>query len=137
MKISIKISQQCNVDYFGCSIGDIVQVEFEEYIAAVVGSEIGKQSLEACKAQAIAARTYAIYAGVLDGKVISDSHSDAQSYKAKRAEFEVCKQAAQETKGIVITYGEKPINAVYSNSNGGRTVSAQTRWGRAKPYLIE
>jgi peptidoglycan hydrolase-like amidase len=50
MKISVQITRQENANYFNKNINDIIQVEFEEYVAAVVASEIGNASLEACKA---------------------------------------------------------------------------------------
>lgn len=137
MKIKVQITLDENIQYFHCKKNDIVEVDFEDYVAAVVGSEIGKQSLNACKAQAIAARTYAVFNGVLDGKVISDSYKVAQAFRAKRMSFDVCKQAVMETRGMVLYYNNKPINAVYSNSNGGRTVSAKTKWGSVKAYLVE
>lgn len=137
MLIKIRITRQDNANYFKQPIGTIVQIDFEEYIAAVIGSEIGKSSLEACKAQAIAARTYAVNKGVLSGKIITDSANQDQCYKASRYAFEICKRAAEETEGLILCYNNKPINAVYSNSNGGYTVSAESKWGNAKPYLIE
>ena len=83
MLIKIRITRQDNANYFKQPIGTIVQIDFEEYIAAVVGSEIGRSSLEACKAQAIAARTYAVNKGVLLGKIITDSANQDQCYKAQ------------------------------------------------------
>lgn len=50
MEIKIKITRKENADYFSVAIGDIVEVELEEYVAAVVASEIGNSNIEACKA---------------------------------------------------------------------------------------
>jgi peptidoglycan hydrolase-like amidase len=50
VKIKVEITRQENAEYFNTFIGDIVEVEFEEYVAAVVASEIGNGPLEACKA---------------------------------------------------------------------------------------
>jgi len=77
MKIKVKISTASNMKYFNCAKGTIVEVEFEDYIRCVVASEIGKASLEACKAQAVACRTFAAARGVLDGKPISDDSGKA------------------------------------------------------------
>ena len=41
MKIKVEITREENANYFNKNIGDIVEVEFEEYVAAVVASEIG------------------------------------------------------------------------------------------------
>lgn len=139
MKIRVEITRAENAKHFNVNIGDIVNVEIEEYVAAVVASEIGNSNIEACKAQAIAARTFAIARGVLAGKVISDSSQVAQAYRAPRynsAYYQNCIDAANATSGIVLTYKDKPISAVYSSCNGGRTVSAKEHWGSSYAYLI-
>lgn len=138
--ISVKITRQENAEYYGCSVDDIVSVAFNFYISAVVASEIGNSALEACKAQAIAARTFAVKKGVLEGKTISDSSATDQAFRAPRyneKSYPYAIQAAVETDGLILTYNGKPIDAVYSASNGGRTASSQSRWGGIRPYLIE
>ena len=135
MKIKVKITRQENADYFNVSIDDIVEVEFEEYVTAVVASEVGNQNLEVCKAQAIASRTYAAQRGVLNGKVISDSSATAQAYRASRHNYAMPAQAAKETAGEALYYNGKLISAVYSACNGGHTTSAKERWGTDYPYL--
>ena len=135
--MKVKITRSENAKYFNCNIGDTVEVPLEEYIAGVVGSEIGNAPVEACKAQAVAARTYAVQRGVLKGVAISDDSSTAQAYRAPRSTYSNCKKAAEETAGQILTYNDKPISAVYSACNGGRTVSSKTRWGSDFPYLIE
>lgn len=77
MKIKIKITTSENMKYFNCASGTIQEIELEDYIKCVVASEIGNASIEACKAQAIASRTFAVSRGVLEGKVISDSSAKA------------------------------------------------------------
>lgn len=139
MKIKVQITTQENIEFYKCKKNDIVEVDFEQYIATVVMSEIGTSNLEAAKAQAIAARTYAIYKGALAGKVISDSANVAQSYRAPRYAsglYPVCIQGADETAGQILTSDGKIINAVYCDSNGGRTYSAKEVWGSAKVYLV-
>lgn len=136
MKIRVQITTAENASFLNCDYNHIIEIEFEDYVARVVASEIGNSPIEACKAQAIAARTFAVGRGVLDGKVISDSASVAQAFRAVRNNYENCNRAAQETEGLVLTYNDKIISAVYSDSNGGRTVSAQEKWGSARPYLI-
>lgn len=136
MKIRVQITTAENASFLNCDYNHIIEVEFEDYVATVVASEIGSAPLEACKAQAVAVRTYAVDRGVLEGKVISDSASNAQAYRAVRSNYETCIQAAQETEGLILTYNDKPIGAVYSDSNGGRTVSAKEKWGSDRPYLV-
>lgn len=139
MNIKVLITRQENANYFKCKINDVVEVPFEQYVAAVVASEISNSNLEACKAQAVAARTYAVNYGVLKGKVISDSSATVQAYRAPRYNIKTypnCIQAAEETIGQILLYNNKPIAAVYSSCNGGRTVASSERWGSSKPYLI-
>lgn len=140
MNISVKITRQENADFFKVKINDIVKIDFEEYVAAVVASEIGNSNIEACKAQAIAARSYAQYRGVLNGKIISDSSSTDQAYRAIRyneEEYPNCIKAAKLTAGIVVYYNGKIAETVYSSSNGGHLVSCEQKWGNKVPYLIE
>lgn len=139
MNISVKITREENCKHFGCKPNDIVSVDFDEYVAAVTASELASGSLEACKAQAVAARSFAVSRGVLDGKPISDQSSSAQAYRAVRADkekFPVPYQAATDTSGEILTYNGKPASTVYSDSNGGQTVSSKTKWGGSRPYLI-
>lgn len=83
MIIRVKLSRAENLSYFGCVAGDIVNIEMEEYVAGVVASEIGNSNIEACKAQAIAARTFAMnYVG--ENKCITDQSSTHQAFRASR-----------------------------------------------------
>lgn len=136
MKIRVQITTAENASFLNCDYNHIIEVEFEDYVATVVASEVGNAPIEACKAQAIAARTFAVGRGVLDGKVISDSASVAQAYRAVRNNYANAIAGAKATEGLVLKYNDKIISAVYSDSNGGRTYSAQEKWGSARPYLI-
>lgn len=139
MMIRVKLSRPENVSYFGCIAGDIVSIDLEEYVAGVVASEIGNSHIEACKAQAIAARTFAMhYVG--DDKCITDKSSSHQAFRVSRWDAEKypnVNAAAMETAGMVLTWcGQILKTCSYSSSNGGRTVSSQERWGGFRPYLI-
>lgn len=50
MKIKVKITTAENMKILGCAKDTIHEVEFEDYVAMVVASEIGNAPLEACKA---------------------------------------------------------------------------------------
>ena len=131
MKIQVQLTRTENAEYYNVEVNSIVEVEFEEYVAAVVASEIGNSYLEACKAQAVVARSFAISRGVLRGKVISDSASIAQAYRApryNRNEYQNSLKGAEETAGEVLMYKQKVINSIYTASNGGRSTSAYERW---------
>lgn len=139
MIIRVKLSRAENLNYFGCVAGDIVNIEIEEYVAGVVASEIGNSHIEACKAQAIAARTFAMhYIG--DDKCITDKSSTHQAFRASRwdaSQYPNANEAAALTAGMVLTYDGNILKTCsYSSSNGGRTTSSEERWGGYRPYLI-
>lgn len=136
MKIKVKITTANNMKYFGCEKNTVKEIEFEDYVRCVVASEIGNASLEACKAQAVACRTFAAQRGVLDGKVISDDASKAQAFRADRTNYKNCNAAVEATKGQVLMYGGQYIGAYFSHSNGGRTCSCEEVWGSKRNYLI-
>lgn len=136
MKIKVKITTESNMRYYNCVKNSIIEVEFDEYIACVVASEIGNAPLEACKAQAIASRTFAVARGVLEGKAISDNASSAQAYIASRNNYNVCNQAAKETSGLIVKYGNEDCTTYFCHSNGGRTYACEEVWTQKKPYLV-
>ena len=136
MKIKVKVTTPSNMKYFKCASGKIVEVELEDYVRCCVASEIGKASLEACKAQAVACRTFAVSRCVLDGKAISDDAGKAQAYIAARDYYDVCNQATKETEGQVLMYGGRYCTTYFSHSNGGRTYACEEVWNQKKPYLI-
>lgn len=136
MKIKVKVTTPSNMNYFKCAKGKIVEVEFEDYVRCVVASEIGNANLEACKAQAVACRTFAASRGVLEGKAISDDAGKAQAYIAARDYYELCNQATKETEGEILMYGGKYCTTYFSHSNGGRTYSCEEVWGQKRNYLI-
>ena len=136
MKIKVKVTTPSNMKYFKCASGTIVEVEFEDYVRCVVASEIGKAGLEACKAQAVASRTFAASRGVLDGKAISDDAGKAQAYIAARDYYDICNQAAAETAGEVLTYDGQYCTTYFSHSNGGTVYACEEVWSQKKPYLV-
>ena len=139
MKIKIKITRQENADYYNKQINDIIEEDFEIYVAAVVASEIGNGPIEACKAQAVAARSFAMSRNVQYGEVISDSSSVAQAFRIKRynkKSYPNSIQGTEETAGQVLFYNFKPAATIYTASNGGRTISSEEKWGGKREYLI-
>lgn len=110
----------------------------EDYLLGVVPSEMpSKWNYEALKAQAIAARSYAIAnrgKRASRGYDLKDTPED-QAYGGASAETATTNSAVLETKGVVITYNQKVIPAYYSSSAGGHTVNAGAVWNRDLPYL--
>ncbi|HXH28552.1 MAG TPA: SpoIID/LytB domain-containing protein, partial [Candidatus Polarisedimenticolia bacterium] len=104
----------------------INEVEMEDYLKGVVPNEMGPgvyPEIEALKAQAVAARTYIV--GNLgqfseDGYDICDS-PQCQVYKGAGTESPLTNRAVDETRGLILTYNGKPINALYTSTCGGHT----------------
>lgn len=136
MKIKVKITTASNMKYYNCTKDTIIEIELEDYVKCVVASEIGNAAVEACKAQAVACRTFAVARGVLEGKVIGDTSATAQAFRADRTNYKNCNEAVEATKGEVLMYGGKYIGAYFSHSNGGRTYSCEEVWGSKRNYLI-
>ncbi len=112
-------------------------VSMEDYLLGVVPRELSLPSLEAQKAQAIAARTYAI--ANKDG--FASQGFDllptvwSQVYDGVSAENQMATQAVQQTRGIVATHNGKPINALYTSTCGGRTENSGNIFEFNEPYL--
>lgn len=110
----------------------------EDYMLGVVPSEMpSKWNYEALKAQAIAARSYAIAnrgKRASRGYDLKDTPED-QAYGGASSETATTNSAVLETKGVVITYNKKVIPAYYSASAGGHTVNSGAVWNKDLPYL--
>ncbi len=129
-----------------------IQLEFEEYVCGVVAAEMPASfAIEALKAQALCARTYACKKIIenrpypMDAN-LSDDITCCQAYVSwaqfqdlHPAQFELLKakieQAVASTRGEIITYKNKPIDALYHSTCGGQTESAGDVWGTKIPYL--
>ena len=115
-----------------------IELDFEKYIACVVASEIGNAPIEACKAQAIAARTTAM-PYITKNQVIQDT--SVQAFKPDRYDsnkYPNAAIAAEATKDQLLFYDDKIVSPCsFSASNGGRTTSSEKRWGGYRSYLIE
>lgn len=135
MDILVKLTRQENIAHYG---KNEVLLDIEEYLNGVVPSEIGNAALEASKAQAVAARTFALYRYKANGSISDDSSKD-QAFRVSRfsSAYSRAHQGVSETKGEVLCYNNKLVsNAHFSASNGGRTYSSEERWGGKRDYLI-
>ncbi len=113
------------------------ELSIQQYLYGVVGSEMyDAWPIEALKAQAIAARTYA-YNKLLNPRSkiadIFDTTAD-QVYNGILKESDKIKAAVDGTKGIIAIMNGKPINAFYSSNAGGKTADGTEVWGQTIPY---
>ncbi len=106
----------------------------EYYLYGVVATEMGPTApYEALKAQAIVARSTAvarIEKGIVNDNPLFDfvdTQMD-QAYKGKGNDSSLVKRAVDETKGEVLVWDGKPVEAVYSHSCGGVISSAADMW---------
>lgn len=121
----------------GGNISVINFVPMQEYVKGVVPYEMSPSwPAEALKAQAMCARTYALYNYGKHGKNFDIcGTTDCQVYNGANSATELSDQAVDETYGMYILYDGKPINAVFSSSNGGASENSENVWSAALPYL--
>jgi len=125
----------------GGGISFINVLDMEDYLRGVVPLEIGNlkdADIEAVKAQAVAARTYAYRKMAQREAAAFDlvhTVSD-QVYGGANAEAKTSDMAIRLTKDLVMAYGDELINAYYHSTCGGRTANIEDVWGgEAYPYL--
>ena len=116
----------------------INHVDLEDYIASVIAVEMSPSfNIEALKAQAVCARTYALKNMNKHSSRGFDlcASVDCQAYKGVSVESETINRAARETAGVVMKYNGQIIDAVYSATSGGYTEDVKYVWGSNIPYL--
>ncbi len=112
-------------------------VGIEAYLKGVVSSEMPSSwPAEALKAQAVAARSYAL-ANLAKGRAY-DLYSDVRSqvYGGMAAEAPSTNAAVDATAKEVVLYDGKVATTYFFSTSGGRTLSALEATGRAIPYLV-
>ncbi len=118
-------------------------VGFEDYVKGVVSAEMSTSwSIEALKAQAVAARSYALTLGTKHGThhfdICDDIH--CQRYTGQTSAGANSNAAVDQTVGQVALYNGKVAETYYYSSNGGASQSVSVVWGTNQslyPYLTE
>ena len=132
----------------------VEEIPLDEYLYGVVSAEMPASfEKEALKAQAIVARTYTIFkiqnnSQKHENTDICDDSSCCQAWISKENRFARWEESAREdnwnkiveavdtTKGKIITYEGKPINAFFHSNSGGKTETTINVWGgTGYPYL--
>ncbi len=146
------IAQEPEIKLYLSSQQQVIELSLEEYLTGTVAAEMPAGfGVEALKAQAVCARTYAIrkiiegrsYPG---GAQLSDDINSCQAYVshqefARRNPSHYCElwskieTAVKETRGMVMVYRGEPIDALYHSTCGGKTESAVATTGREIDYL--
>lgn len=124
------------VDLSGGDPKVVNELRLADYLASVVGSEIPPTwEIEALKAQAVAARNYAVrHVDPSADFDICDSQF-CQAYGGVASEYPSTIQAVRETSGVVAMHEGDLIAAYYASNMGDHTTSAVDVWGRDVPYL--
>lgn len=127
----------------------VTREDMDAYLVGVVLAEMPTSfEIEALKAQAVAARTYARKAWETggkhgDGSVCTDpaccqAYIEPEDYLSRggtQEGLEKVENAVLQTSGYVLTYGGALIEATYFSCSGGSTESAVAVWGTDYPYL--
>lgn len=131
---------------------EVEEVPIDTYLCNVVSAEMpADYEKEALKAQAIVARTYTIYKiqnKKHENADICDDSSCCQAWVSKEtrlsrwdedkreSNWKKIEECVNETKGKIITYEGKPINAFFHANSGGKTEIPVNVWGgTGYPYL--
>ncbi|BBB91533.1 amidase enhancer precursor [Methylomusa anaerophila] len=148
--------EDVSIKVFNHATGEIITMNLEDYVKGVVAAEMpGEFELEALKAQAVAARTYAVkhmaYFGGTGtaehpGADVSSDPKESQAWQSDsviqmkwgrnyKKYWSKVTLAVDQTRGLIVTYNGEPINAVFHSTSGNRTASAKEVWGFDYPYL--
>lgn len=118
---------------------DVINVlDLEDYLYGVMKPEISPSwSPEAIKAQAVAARTFALYQKMNNRDKNWDLSATAlsQVYGGLGSEDSRSNACVDQTRGVILTHQGKPILAQYHATCGGRTEDSKDIWGTDQPYL--
>jgi stage II sporulation protein D len=125
----------------GAQLYAINRLPLETYLLGIVGSEMNPDwPLEALKAQAVAARTYALQRRMmmraankaydLESSVISQVYKGAERIRPSVI------RAVKETHGEVMSWHHGLVEALFHSTCGGKTRSAVAVFGRPVPYLV-
>jgi stage II sporulation protein D len=163
-----KVQQQqgIKINVYDKTEDQVKTVLLEEYIKGVLAAEMPAEfGIEALKAQAVAARTYAVSRMMPDGKIkmkglyraADEVHNDAdvctdfahcQAWISKQTAvkgwgifnsyryWRKIEKAVKETNNMVMVYNGKIINPLFHSNSGGRTENIEDVWeGKPEPYL--
>jgi len=114
------------------------EILLEEYLVGLINCEISSQwPMEAVKAQAVVARTFALFQKQARKKLLYHMESTVldQVYGGSDIEDSRAVRAVEETRGEVVTYNEKIIQAFFHSSCGGHTEASENVWTVRLPYL--
>lgn len=113
-------------------------VDIETYLKGVVSYEMSDNfPLESLKAQAVAARNYALSRiGYETAKGYDfDDTINYQVYKGFNPVYKNSINAVDQTRGQILLYNDKLVETLYSAWHGGASENSENVWGNTVPYL--
>jgi len=116
----------------------INMVDIEDYVKGILPYEMSNTwPIEALKAQAVTARTFAIRSL---GRHASSGFDlcvevHCQVYRGRGLANERTDQAVRDTRGMYVTFEGRPAETVYASSNGGASENVENVWVESRPYL--
>jgi stage II sporulation protein D len=127
---------QIQVTVTGGKLQAVNVVGLEPYLQGVVASEMPHTwAPEALKAQAVAARSYAL-SHLQSGSFDLYPDTRSQVYRGVAGETPETNAAVQATAGQVVLYAGRVAKTFFFSTSGGRTMSAADAWGTPIPYLV-
>ncbi|WP_257348124.1 stage II sporulation protein D [Pseudalkalibacillus decolorationis] len=149
----IVFQSSVDVSVYKTAANQVKSVPLEQYVKGVVAAEMPADfKMEALKAQALTARTYIIKmllnetdlnlpegADITDSKMHQVYRSDDELKRDWGKDYDwkmkKIKKAVKETEGQIITYDNKPIDALFFSTSNGHTQNSEDYWPSAFPYL--
>ncbi|MBM7615136.1 stage II sporulation protein D [Alkaliphilus hydrothermalis] len=136
---------------------EVMDLNLEEYVTNVVAAEVPASfEVETLKAQAVAARSYALWKMMRfkdqpnpdhpEADLCTD-HNHCQAWLSKEelrekhnrlwmySYWPKIQEAVEETRGIIMTYNMQPVEPLYHSTSGGRTENSEDVFSTAMPYL--
>ena len=123
----------------GALLTIIHYVDIEDYVKGIIPYEMNNTwPIEALKAQACCARTYAIASLNKHSASGFDlcTTEDCQVYRGRGDANERTDLAVEETAGLYVTYDGELCTTFYAASNGGASENSENVWSETIPYLI-
>jgi stage II sporulation protein D len=128
-----------DVSLDGGGVTAINALDIDSYIRGVVAGEMPSSwPLEALKAQAVAARTYALATRKTDGAFDQYPDTRSQVYRGVAGESVRSDAAVAQTAGRILTYGGAPAVTYYFSTSGGHTENVEYSFvgSLSKPWLV-
>lgn len=151
------VESDLNISIYNVDTKENMDMQLEDYIVGVVAAEVPATfEIEALKAQAIAARTYALWKRSLHEEKAHKDHPEASlctshlhcqewlsveelkdrhGKKWVRDYLPKIEEAVEATRGIIMTYNMEPIEPLYHSTSGGHTENSEDVFASALPYL--